>query len=63
MKGYFIVTRNLVNRAANSSYLFSEFEIRDMLEEALAMAEVDKMELVSTFRTEDNILFMIFRNK
>lgn len=59
MKGHFIVTRKLVR----DGYLLSEEEIRNMLEEILAMAEVDNMELVSTFKTENNVLYLIFRGR
>lgn len=61
--GYFITTRKLVNREDGHNYLLSEKEIMDILDELLAMAEVDNMELVSTFRTENNILFVIFKQK
>lgn len=59
MTEHFIVTRNL----SKEGYLLSEKEIRDILDELLAMASVDNMELISTFRTENHVLFLIFKNK
>jgi hypothetical protein len=56
---YFIVTRKL----SKDGYLLSDKEVLDMLEELYSMAQVDNMELISTFVTENNTLYLTFKDK